>query len=206
MFVMTAKLSKPRLIAAGVLILAVVILVVALVSGGGGGSADAPDGATNDARLAYLAGFGWSVNGTPKQTQQVRIPKSADDRVFSRYNALQKSQGFDLTAHAGKEATRYVYEILNYPDASAPVYASVLVLDKNTVTGGTTATSQGLTLRPAAPSTASASPAPRHRTPSRPRQRRPERRPRPERKNRRSPPPSLQPHPKKHLHFRFVVL
>ena len=35
MFVMTAKLSKPRLIAAGVLILAVVILVVALVSGGG---------------------------------------------------------------------------------------------------------------------------------------------------------------------------
>ena len=98
MFVMTAKLSKPRLIAAGVLILAVVILVVALVSGGGDGSADAPDGATNDARLAYLAGFGWSVNGTPKQTQQVRIPKSADDRVFSRYNALQKSQGFDLTA------------------------------------------------------------------------------------------------------------
>ena len=65
MFVMTAKLSKPRLIAAGVLILAVVILVVALISGGGGGSADAPDGATNDARLAYLAGFGWSVNGTP---------------------------------------------------------------------------------------------------------------------------------------------
>ena len=46
MFVMTAKLSKPRLIAAGVLILAVVILVVALVSGGGGGSADAPDGTT----------------------------------------------------------------------------------------------------------------------------------------------------------------
>ena len=81
MFVMTAKLSKPRLIAAGVLILAVVILVVALVSGGGGGSADAPDGATNDARLAYLAGFGWSVNGTPKQTQQVRIPKSADDAL-----------------------------------------------------------------------------------------------------------------------------
>ena len=198
MFVMTAKLSKPRLIAAGVLILAVVILVVALVSGGGGGSADAPDGATNDARLAYLAGFGWSVNGTPKQTQQVRIPKSADDRVFSRYNALQKSQGFDLTAHAGKEATRYVYEILNYPDASAPPACSCST--------GTSSAETSRTLRPAAPSTASASPAPRHRTPSRPRQRRPERRPRLERKNRRSPPPSLQPHPKKHLHFRFVVL
>ena len=200
MFVMTAKLSKPRLIAAGVLILAVVILIVALVSGGGGGSADAPDGATNDARLAYLAGFGWSVNGTPKQTQQVRIPKSADDRVFSRYNALQKSQGFDLTAHAGKEATRYVYEILNYPDASA---RSTPACSCST---GTSSAETSRTLRPAAPSTASASPAPRHRTPSRPRQRRPERRPRPERKNRRSPPPSLQPHPKKHLHFRFVVL
>ena len=145
MFVMTAKLSKPRLIAAGVLILAVVILVVVLVSGGGGGTAgtDAPDGATNGARLAYLAGFGWSVNGTPKQTQQVRIPKSADDRVFSRYNALQKSQGFDLTAHAGKEATRYVYEILNYPDASAPVYASVLVLDGHIIGGDITDTAPG---------------------------------------------------------------
>ena len=75
MFVMTAKLSKPRLIAAGVLILAVVILVVALVSGGGGGSADAPDGATNDARLAYLAGFGWSVNGTKQLTTYIfKIP------------------------------------------------------------------------------------------------------------------------------------
>lgn len=200
MFVMTAKLSKPRLIAAGVLILAVVILVVALVSGGGGGSADAPDGATNDARLAYLAGFGWSVNGTPKQTQQVRIPKSADDRVFSRYNALQKSQGFDLTAHAGKEATRYVYEILNYPDASAPVYASVLVLDGHIIGGDITDTAPGGAIH------GFCKPGTTARTPSRPRQRRPERRPRPERKNRRSPPPSLQPHPKKHLHFRFVVL
>ena len=88
MFVMTAKLSKPRLIAAGVLILAVVILVVALVSGGGGGSADAPDGATNDARLAYLAGFGWSVNGTPKQTQQVRIRRP---RLLALQRAAEKS-------------------------------------------------------------------------------------------------------------------
>ena len=88
MFVMTAKLSKPRLIAAGVLILAVVILVVALVSGGGGGSADAPDGATNDARLAYLAGFGWSVNGTPKQThsQVGRRP-----RLLALQRAAEKS-------------------------------------------------------------------------------------------------------------------
>ena len=37
------------------------------------------------------------------------------------------SQGFNLTDYAGKTATRYVYEIKNYPNASDPVYATLLV-------------------------------------------------------------------------------
>ena len=37
------------------------------------------------------------------------------------------SQGFDLTQYAGKTATRYVYEIENYPNATDPVYATLLV-------------------------------------------------------------------------------
>lgn len=137
MFVFTAKLSKPKLFAAGILLLAAVLLIV-LLAVSGGGTPTAPVGATNDERVAYLATFGWSVNAEPTQTQKVKIPDTAENKVFARYNDLQKSQGFDLTDFAGKEVMRYVYEILNYPDASAPVYASVLVYDGHIIGGDVT--------------------------------------------------------------------
>ena len=68
------------------------------------------------------------------ESGQVRIPTETTE-VYSRYNALQKSQGYDLTAYAGKTVMRYVYEIKNYPGATEPVYATVLVY-KNQVIGG----------------------------------------------------------------------
>ena len=97
-------------------------------------------GNTNDERIAYLATFGWSVNAEPKETQKVKIPDTAENKVFARYNDLQKSQGFDLTEYAGKEVMRYAYEILNYPNASQPVYASVLVCDGYIIGGDVTNT------------------------------------------------------------------
>ena len=139
MFVMTAKLSKTKLFAAGLILLAAIILVVVFVTAGGGETGEnIPVGETNDDRVAYLASFGWSVNAQPNQTQQVKIPDSAENKVFARYNELQLSQGFDLTKYAGKEATRYVYEILNYPEAEEPVYASILVYDGKIIGGDIT--------------------------------------------------------------------
>lgn len=139
MFVMTAKLSKSKLFAAGLILLAAIILIVVFVTAGGGDAVEnTPVGETNDDRVAYLASFGWSVNAQPKQTQQVKIPDSTENKVFARYNELQISQGFDLTKYAGKEATRYVYEILNYPEAKEPVYASILVYDGKIIGGDIT--------------------------------------------------------------------
>lgn len=141
MFVMTAKISKTKLAAAAVVLAAVVLVVVLLVTGSGGKKAslaDAPAGATNDERVAYLATFGWSVNAEPKEVQKIRIPESSDNKVFARYNELQRSQGFDLTGFGGKEAMRYVYEILNYPNAAAPVYASIIVYDGRIIGGDIT--------------------------------------------------------------------
>ena len=139
MFVMTAKLSKTKLLAAGFLLIAAIILVVLLVSGSDGTKPEEqPMGDTNDSRVAYLATFGWSVNAQPTQTQQVKIPDTTENKVFARYNDLQISQGFDLTDYAGKEVTRYVYEILNYPDATAPVYATLLVHDGRIIGGDIT--------------------------------------------------------------------
>ena len=60
---------------------------------------------------------------------------SEPNQVFDRYNALQKCQGYDLSKFAGKKLMRYVYEIKNYPGATEPVLATLLVY-KNTVVGG----------------------------------------------------------------------
>ena len=65
---------------------------------------------------------------------QVRIPEEPSE-VFQSYNQLQKSQGFDLSQYAGKTVMRYVYKINNFPDATEPVYATLLV-HKNQIIGG----------------------------------------------------------------------
>ena len=121
MVIMTAKLSKGKLIAALVLIAAVVIAAIVICNSE---PSSAPQdenltAVTNDDRLAFLAGYGWSVNVDPVDTQQVRIPTESTE-VFDRYNDLQKSQGFDLTQYAGQTATRYVYQVLNYEAITAP--------------------------------------------------------------------------------------
>lgn len=147
MFVLTAKVSKPRLIAAVVALVAIVALLAVLLGGGTRTPVDPSEnlasGATNDERVAYLATYGWSVNAEPVKTQRVKIPQTADNRVFSRYNELQLSQGFDLTAYAGKEVSRFVYEILNYPDAKDAVYASILVCDGKIIGGDITDSAPG---------------------------------------------------------------
>ena len=130
MFVMTAKISKPKLIAAAIVLVAVVLLIVLLVSGGSGKKAAleaAPAGATNDERVAFLATFGWNVNAEPKEVQKVRIPENTDNKVFSRYNELQRSQGFDLSACCGKQVARYTYAVTNYPGRAQGVQANLYV-------------------------------------------------------------------------------
>ena len=63
--------------------------------------------------------------------------------MYQRYNALQISQGFDLTQYAGKTVTRYVYTVENYPDAQEPVYATLLVYQDQVIGGDVTDTSAG---------------------------------------------------------------
>ncbi len=93
-----------------------------------------PPADTNDAGVKFLTDLGWDVTTSPTESMQVKIPKKSSE-VFDRYNALQKSQGFDLSKYAGKSVMRYVYQINNYPDATEPVYATVLVY-KDQIIGG----------------------------------------------------------------------
>ena len=134
MLVMTAKVNKKKI---AMILAAVIALVVGLIALFGGSDSD-PTASTNvtnnDARVAFLKSFGWDVTTSPVESSQVKIPGEASE-VFDRYNQLQKSQGYDLSAYAGKTAMRYVYKINNYPNATEPVYATLLVY-KNQIIGG----------------------------------------------------------------------
>lgn len=133
MMVMTAKvnLKKILMILGGV---ALVILALVLLLGGGDTETSAPAVSTNDGRVAFLKGFGWDVVASPVESSQVKIPTETTE-VFDRYNRLQQSQGYDLSRYAGKNVMRYVYKVNNYPGATEPVYATVLVY-KNQIIGG----------------------------------------------------------------------
>lgn len=135
MFFMTTRLDKKKLllILAGI---AVIIAAAVLLFGGDGDAQPtaASSLSTNDGRVKFLTDFGWEVASSPEQTGQVRIPQETTE-VFERYNALQKSQGYDLSKYVGKTVMRYVYKIKNYPGATEPVYATLLVY-KDQIIGG----------------------------------------------------------------------
>ena len=135
MLVMTARVDKKKIaIILAVVVVAVVGLVMLL-----GGNEDvtataATTVASNDDRVKFLNSFGWEVTNSPVESSQVQIPEKSS-QVFDRYNELQKSQGYDLSTFAGQTVMRYVYKVNNYPGATEPVYATVLI-SKNQVIGG----------------------------------------------------------------------
>lgn len=135
MMVMTAKVDKKKIVIALAAAAAVIIALIMLFGGGGETTATAaPSLTTNDGRVQFLKGFGWDVSASPVESSQVRIPEQSSE-VFDRYNALQKSQGYDLSQYAGKSVMRYVYKVNNYPGATEPVYATLLIY-KDQVIGG----------------------------------------------------------------------
>ena len=124
MVVMTAKLHKKRLI----LILAALLFVIGLLC-----AIPAKETETvgnNPARVEYLQSLGLKVAPEPVETQEVQIPETPDP-VFERYNALQKSQGFDLSAYAGKTVSRFVY-----PMEGEPTVFVTLLTYRDQVIGG----------------------------------------------------------------------
>lgn len=135
MMVMTAKVNIKKLALILAAVAGVILAIILLF----GGSSDATPTATgtvsnNDSRVKFLTGQGWDVSASPVESGQVRIPETQSE-VYDRYNALQKSQGYDLSKYAGKVVMRYVYKVNNFPGATDSVYATVLVY-KNQIIGG----------------------------------------------------------------------
>ena len=157
MMVMTAKVDLKKIM----IILAAVaagILGLILLLGGGEDSTQtaAPAVSGNDARVKFLQDFGWEVAASPTESSQVKIPEEQSE-VFDRYNTLQKGQGYDLSQFAGKKVMRFVYKVTNFPGATEPVYATLLVYKNQVIGGDITDTSPGGKIRgfkmPEAPQT-----------------------------------------------------
>ena len=139
MLMMTAKVNKKKILFAVVAVVAVIVAAIMLF-----GSDSTPTSApaaikNNDDRVQFLESFGWQVVTSPAESCQVRIPAESNE-VFARYNALQKTMGYDLSQYAGETVMRYVYKIKNYPSATEPVYATILIADNQVIGGDITDT------------------------------------------------------------------
>ena len=133
MMMMTAKINIKKVLIA---LAAVAGLIIALVLTLGNRSQPTAvsNMSDNDSRVQFLKAQGWDVTTSPTESSSVRIPKEMTP-VYDRYNELQKSQGYDLSQYAGKTVMRYVYQVNNFPGATEPVYATLLVY-KNQIIGG----------------------------------------------------------------------
>lgn len=147
MMVMTAKVDMKK-IALGLAAVVALIICLILLLGGGEPTENtaAPALSSNDGRVKFLSDFGWDVTSSPTESSQVKIPADSSP-VFERYNALQKKQGYDLSKFAGKNVMRYVYQINNFPGATGPVYATLLVYKDAVIGGDVTDTSVGGRIR-----------------------------------------------------------
>ena len=147
MMIMTAQVNIKKVIAALAAVAGVVIALILLLGGRNASTTTAaPSVAGNDGRVQFLASLGWEVSSSPTESGQVRIPQEQND-VFIRYNELQKSAGYDLSQYAGKTVMRYVYKVNNFPDATKPVYATLLIYKNQVIGGDITNTAVGGTMQ-----------------------------------------------------------
>ncbi len=143
MFIFTAKFSKKKAIFA-ILLLAIVLAVIVLIVAGGarrsvGTAALSAIVKDNEDRVKYLESLGWEVSEEAIEVQRVVIPKEFTS-VYSEYNELQKTQGFDLSRYCGIEAMRYTYEVFNYPKVKDNVVADIIVYRGEVIAGDVQAT------------------------------------------------------------------
>ena len=142
MMIMTAKVNLKKIALILGAIAAVIVGLILLLGGRGEAQTTSAAVSNNDARVKFLTDLGWEVTTSPAESSQVRIPENATE-VFDRYNQLQKSQGYDLTQYAGKSVLRYVDKINNFPGATEPVYATLLVYKNQIIGGDVTNTAAG---------------------------------------------------------------
>lgn len=137
MFIVSAKFSPRKAIAAVVACGAVLILMILLISSLKGRRPPGEElitAASEEERAEYLRSLGWEIETSPMETLEFMLPQPLN-ASYEEYNALQKEQGFDLEPYAGMQVKRYSYRVLNYPNYPDDVQAD-LYLCGDVVIGG----------------------------------------------------------------------
>lgn len=131
---------SPRFYLTGLLasagIVFIVILLVQISACTRPVSSAAPEESFIERHRSFLKSYGWEIEGDmPVEKTQVTVP-AVFDRTYEEYNALQLSQGFDLTPYRGKQVDKFVYRIGNYPGVTdGSVQATLLVFHGNVIAG-----------------------------------------------------------------------
>lgn len=144
MFVYTLKATTLKYIGVMTMCIAAIVVTVALVpsTATSSGSEDLQVVATvSDVknvkkcsdRIDFLEGYGIKVDADSESVTRVTIPEDFDE-VYSAYNQLQLSQGFNLERYKGKEVDCYTYKVVSCEEG-VPAVANLMIY-KNRVIGG----------------------------------------------------------------------
>lgn len=139
MFIYTVKSKQIRAI---LIILFVVLTVAVLIFLSKDSRNVSTDSTANlkasdhSERMSFISQFGWEVSEEPTEVREVIIPETFDD-VYTKYNEIQLSQGFDLSSYKGMRVKRWTYAVKNYAgyEDKDCIRINILVYDGNVIGG-----------------------------------------------------------------------
>ncbi len=86
--------------------------------------------------MKFISDFGWEVSQEPDDVREIVIPAEFDE-VYEKYNELQLSQGYDLSAFAGEKVKKWCFTIKNYKGYENSDFIKINILvANNQVIGG----------------------------------------------------------------------
>ena len=97
-------------------------------------SASKDDLSTPEGRELFLFNLGWEIDRSTEEHRSVIIPDTLDG-VMEDYNAMQLSQGYDLSCHLGEKCEQYTYHLTNYPGYDGTVLITIYVQGRQIVAG-----------------------------------------------------------------------
>ena len=79
----------------------------------------------------YLLVCGWETSSEKIRMESIVIPNEFSE-VYSQYNGIQQSQGFDLSSHRGEKAVLVTCPVTNY-EGRDDVYAELILSGTNLI-------------------------------------------------------------------------
>lgn len=128
------QIQRKRLSLAALVVLAAAVLALLVCARGSRGVMSLPYRVeTPEGRQAYLRALGWESDPATENVEERTLPETFD-AVLTEYNALQRSQGFDLTPYLGKTVTVVTCEGAASEDGT-PVLLTLWICDGVVIAG-----------------------------------------------------------------------